>query len=170
MKKLATISLLSALSFALSACGASSSYDRGVYSDAQTRYALDAPGSDWRRVEVDGDDDLAWIHRQSAAAIQVHSSCSPSQDVPLTSLTQHLLIGFTEREMGEQELFDMDGREALRSEVRAKLDGVPRTLTLVVLKKDGCIYDFALVGSERAHASAQSTFARMLSSFRTRGS
>jgi hypothetical protein len=39
----------------------------------------------------------------------------------------------------------LDGREALRSHVVAKLDGVPRELLLTVMKKDGCVYDFALV-------------------------
>ena len=62
----------------------------------------------------------------------------------------------------------MDGREALRTVARAKLDGVPRELELVVLKKDGCVYDFALVAPPgRPFTDAQATFRAMLDSFRT---
>jgi hypothetical protein len=65
--------------------------------------------------------------------------------VPLTALTNHLLLGFTERDVQEQEIVPMDGREALRTHVVARLDGVPRELLFYVMKKDDCVYDLALL-------------------------
>ena len=55
------------------------------------------------------------------------------------------MIGFTERELVEEERVPMDGREALRTQFNAKLDGVPRQILLQILKKDGCVYDFGLI-------------------------
>ena len=118
-------------------------------------------------MDVQGQNDLAWAHDGHAAIIQANASCNPSLDIPLAALTNHLLIGFTERELAEQELVPMDGREALRTHMRAKLDGVPRELLLVVLKKDGCVYDFALVAPPTGFQSARSSYDAMLQSFGT---
>lgn len=63
-------------------------------------------------------------------------------DVPLRSLTHHLTIGFTQREIVEERELTLDGRAALRTEMTAQLDGVPKHLVLVVIKKDYCVYDF----------------------------
>ncbi len=51
-------------------------------------------------------------------------------------------MGFTEPKTLDQQTKMLDGREALFSHSTAKLDGIPRELSLVVMKKDGCIYDF----------------------------
>ena len=118
-------------------------------------------------MDVRGENDLAWTHEGHAAIIQANASCNPGLDIPLTALTNHLLIGFTERELATQELVPMDGREALRTHMRAKLDGVPRELLLVVLKKDGCVYDFALVAPLRGFTPARASYDAMLQSFRT---
>jgi hypothetical protein len=63
-------------------------------------------------------------------------------DVPLRSLTQHLYLGFTNREILREKELELDGRAALRTEMRASLDGVQKYFVFVVLKKDGCVYDF----------------------------
>ena len=52
----------------------------------------------------------------------------------------HFVIGKVS--FSEQQLVEMDGREALRTHLIAKLDGVPKRFTVYVLKKDGCVYDF----------------------------
>ena len=62
--------------------------------------------------------------------------------MPLASLTQHLFLQFTEREVKSQQELNLDGRAALRTELVGKLDGVPKQFLVYVLKKDGCVYDF----------------------------
>ncbi len=109
----------------------------------------------WERVYIGGQNDLAWQNRELGGIIQVNASCNPSMDVPLRALTNHLLIGFTERKIQEQKLLPMAGRESLRTHLTAKLDGVPREMVFDVLKKDGCVYDFSVVtspGSPFSHA------------------
>ena len=75
----------------------------------------------------------------------VESDWDAGLDIPLTALRSHLMIGFTERDVIEEEVIPMDGREALRTHFRARLDGVPRDILLQILKKDDCVYDFGLI-------------------------
>ena len=151
------------------ACGSSQgTYSREVYRDTESAFHLAEPsGGSWRQVDVDDQNDLAWT--SGSAVIQVNSSCSPNLDIPLEALTNHLLIGFTERSVVEQKRIPMASREALRTHVQAKLDGVAREMVLVVLKKDQCVYDFAVVAEPGPDFErAQPVLDRMLASFETR--
>ena len=71
------------------------------------------------------------------------------EDVPLAALTQHLFLRFTEREIVEQAVVPFDRREAMRTVVIAKLDGVPMKFDVWVLKKDGCVYDLDYMAAAR---------------------
>ncbi|MEO0323306.1 MAG: hypothetical protein AAF447_10145 [Myxococcota bacterium] len=114
-----------------------------------------------------GDNDLAWREPALGAVLQTNARCAPELDIPLEALTAHLLIGWTERTAREETRVPFDGREALRTELRAKLDGVERGLVFVVLKKDGCVYDFALAAPPGRLAEARGAFDAVLASFST---
>jgi hypothetical protein len=100
---------------------------------------------------------VAFVSADQTNTLAVNATCVDHDDPPLEVLTRHLLMGFTERETLTQTLEPMDGRQALRTHVRARLDGVPVELILVVLKKDGCVYDFTWVGrgNEQEHVFEQ---------------
>ncbi len=119
-------------------------------------------------MDVEDANDLAWFHESLDSIIQVNASCNPRLDIPLAALTNHLMIGFTDRELLDQQVEPFDGREALRTHVRARLDGVLREMTLLVAKKDQCVYDFALVAPPRSYAQASATFEPIVASFATR--
>jgi hypothetical protein len=74
-------------------------------------------------------------------------------------------MGFTEREELSQQLLPLDGREALRSRHTAKLDGVPVELELVVLKKDGCVFDFTYVAPPGQAEARMADFDALLAGF-----
>lgn len=141
-------------------CGGTQLRDRH-YADDEASYQIGPLSSEWQPIDVDGDNDLAWHNPNSGAVLQANASCSPELDIPLPALTNHLLIGFTERRIYTQKLIPMDNREALFTHLGAKLDGQPRQLALVVLKKDGCVYDFSLVAVDNDR------FGSLLSEFRT---
>jgi hypothetical protein len=111
-----------------------------------TRYHVGVLSESWRPLDVAAQNDLAFSAARLDAVVQANSRCDAADDdVPLESLTQHLLIGFTERQYSDEATQPMDDREARFTHVVAKLDGVSRELLLVVLKKDGCVYDLSLI-------------------------
>ena len=151
------------------ACGGTS-FQGGVYRGHGTAYGVGALDSEWRSLDVGGHNDLAWSNEGLRSVIQVNSTCEADMDVPLQALTNHLVIGFTEREFHSQELRPLDGRESLVTHLTAKLDGVVRTLLLVVVKKDGCVYDMALISSDtEAFATARPSFETFVGGFHTLG-
>jgi hypothetical protein len=144
----------------------SGGFQAGVYSKPGVRYAVTPPASGWRSVPVD-ESDLAWVSTTSEHSLAVDSTCDPGQDAPLEILTNHLLMGFTDRERVSEALEQIDGREALRSRYRAKLDGVPLELELVVLKKDGCVYDFFYQSPPGLSDDKHADFERLVHGFKT---
>jgi hypothetical protein len=130
----------------LAACSGGGGQLRGtVYRDREASYRIGSLSQHWQRLTVEDQNDLAWRSERLSSMVQVNATCDPGSDVPLTALTNHLLMGFTEREIETQEVVPMDGREALRTHVAARLDGVPRELLFYVMKKDDCVYDLALL-------------------------
>lgn len=157
-----------AAALSLSACGASqASYDGTTYRSAEASFSLGSLGAGWERIYVEDSADLAMHHEGHGAIVQVNVSCDPALDIPLVALTNHLLVGFRNREDVEpQEYVSMDGREALRTHMRATLDGVPRQLLFYVLGKDGCVYDFALIGVPGSgFEPAKADYERMIEGF-----
>lgn len=142
---------------ALGACGGGGGTLRaGVYVDEEASYRVGTLGPGWDQIDL-SQNDLAWHSDGLGSVVQVNATCDPFSDVPLTSLTNHLLIGFTEREYKNSALVALDGREALRTHVVARFDGVPREIVLYVLKKDTCTYDFALIAPPGGRFSAAET-------------
>jgi hypothetical protein len=103
--------------------------------------------ADWHQVEeVGGDASLAsFAFRSDQERVTVGGTgrCGrDGDDVPLHALTQHLILGFTDRKGEVEEPLTLDGRAALKTQLEARLDGVPKFLSFVVIKKDECVYDF----------------------------
>jgi hypothetical protein len=156
------------LSFVTLGCASAGSLNGNVFRGQETSYQIAVPGPPWQRVGVNKDNDLSWHSAAKAGVLQVDSKCNPDFDIPLQALTMHLLIGFTDQKVISQQTLPMDGREAMRTHLQAKLDGVPREMLLQVLKKDGCVYDFALITPPGpAFDEALPDFDALLAGFRT---
>lgn len=156
------------LLLALGACGGGTTFDGTTVRGPNVAYTVGRPGDAWSQLEV-SDNHVAWQQDQTTSSIiQVNGRCDDALDIPLQALRAHLLVGFTERAFRSEQIVELDGREALRTQVAAKLDGVARELDLVVLKKDGCVYDFSLIAADQNHfESAQGAFERVLAGFRS---
>lgn len=138
-----------AASFLALACGGPH-FDGRRYDDGALRFRTGPVPASWRSIESDGTL-LAFRDDQAGATVAVNGRCGvDGDDVPLASLTQHLFLQFTERELQSQEELTLDGRAALRTELTGKLDGVPKQFLVYVLKKDGCVYDFWRIGEPGA--------------------
>ncbi len=138
----------------------------GVFSKSHVRYRIGQLPAGWRRASL-RENDLAWIFDTTGHSIAVNSTCQGYEDAPLPVLTQHLLMGFTDRHSMGQQDFTLDGREALRSHYRARMDGVPVELLLVVMKKNNCIYDFTYVSPDGRFEEKLPDFERVLQGFKT---
>ena len=151
------------ISSLLSGCGGQH-FDGQVFRKGDVAFRLEHLPSSWRHIDVD-DTALAFRDDRNAATVAINGRCGKdADDVPLQSLTQHLFLQFTERQLTSQELFALDGREALRTEMVAKLDGVPKYFHVVVLKKDGCVYDFMQIANQRKSDDEFLNFVRGFSS------
>ncbi len=123
---------------------------------------LDPP---WQLLRSSGTE-LAFFNPSSDAIIQSNVTCrEDSEAASLSILTEHLLIGYTDRQFRQSETTELDGRAAQHSVVDAKLDGVPLVLSTYVAKRNGCIIDLSYVSRPATHAASEPEFARFVSGF-----
>ncbi len=146
----------------IAACS-SASFVQGVYDDGTVRYRVGVLTGAWRRVDV-SDNDLAFFH-PSLGTISINSTCRGYEDVPEQALMNQLLFGTRDRVYRLEETVTVDGRGALHDVVDLTLDGVPLTLELYVLKKDGCVYDLSWISSRAAFARGRADFQAVVRSF-----
>jgi len=171
MRRFATIVLLLPLALPLllacAACAHGNSIEQGVFSKGELRIGLGPVPGSWRRIGVEGAD-LAFRddEREGSALFDVRCD-APGQDAPLAILTQDLIIGTTERDVESQKVLPFDGREAMHTVLRAKLDGVPMQYDIYVMKKDGCLYDLVYVAPPSHFPSGSGDFERFAAGVHT---
>ena len=162
----ARIGALSILIGSFLACS-STHFDGKLYRRGDIAFTVGEKPSSWRHLDV-SDAALSFRDEAVQATIVIQGRCGmDGDDVPLESLTQHLFIYFTERDIIEQKRIPMDGREAMRTVMVAKLDGVARRFVVYVLKKDGCVYDFLYVGVSTPSQASVDAFDQYVAGFRT---
>lgn len=151
------------------ACGgqARGSFDGNVYRRGPIAFRLPDPPAGWRRVEVD-DASLAFRDEAHDATVLINARCLSADDrTPLVALTNHLLLGATEREYVRQEVEPFDGREALHTKLMARWDGVLMTIDVYVLSKDGCVYDFVFFAPPASFERGAPAFESFVRGFHT---
>lgn len=158
------IRLGAALSLLLSGCG--SAFDGSVYRGDGFAFRVAPPPEGWQRIEISH---AALAFRDAdGGTIAVDTRCrEDGGDVPLASLTQHLFLGFTDREITEQTVVPFDGREAMHTLLSAKLDGVPKKFDVWVMKKDECVHDLYYIGAPAHFERGAAAFERFVQGFAT---
>jgi hypothetical protein len=152
------------IAFALLAgCAHGESFEDGVLRKGDISVQIGPVPGHWRRILVDGAD-LAYRDDARAGSALFDVRCGQrDDDAPLSVLTQNLLMGTTERDFESQILIPLDGREAMHTVVRAKLDGVPMQYDIFVMKKDGCVHDLIYVAPPERFAEGAADFERFAS-------
>jgi hypothetical protein len=153
----------------MTGCGASGgpSFDGSVYRQGPVAFTIGPVPTGWRSVQVNHAT-LAYRDDAHSASVLLNARCHrPDESTPLSALTNHLLIGSTERNVVSETTEPFDGREALHTKMRAKWDGVPIAFDIYVTKKDGCIYDFVYMGEPSAFDGGAHDFEAFVRSFRT---
>jgi hypothetical protein len=148
-------------------CAGGASFDGSVYRGKELAFRVGRVPSSWRQVDSDAAL-IAFRDDQKRATVAVGGRCGKDgDDVPLQALTHHLFLHFTDRQIRSQGVVTLDAREAMRTELVAKLDGVPKQFTVYVLKKDGCVYDFLHIADTGAPADTRADFDRFVQGFGT---
>jgi hypothetical protein len=172
-RPLATLGALALAALALlgtASCGHAQSFDEGVLRKGGLAVRVGPVPSGWRRIQVDGAD-LAFRDDERSGSALFNVRCGQrDDDAPLTALTAHLIMGTTEREFDAQDTVPFDGREALHTLLRAKLDGVPMQYDIYVMKKNGCLYDLVYVAPPGLFAAGAADFEHFATGVRTESS
>jgi hypothetical protein len=142
------------------ACAHADALENGVLHKGDLSVQLGPVPGGWQPLRVEGAD-VAYRDpaREGSALFDVRCG-RRDDDAPLSVLTEHLIMGTTDRELVGEETVPLDGREALHTLMRAKLDGVPMNYDIYVMKKDGCVYDLVYVAPPDRFAEGQSDFER----------
>lgn len=145
------------------ACGGSQSLRDRVFDDGTVRYRVGSLASEFEPIAV-GDNDLAW-HHPSYGTISVNATCKQYEDVPARALMNQLLIGTTAREYRVEETVTLDGRAAQHLLADVEMDGVPITIDVYLIVKDGCVYDLTHVARRERAQSARPVFQKFVRQF-----
>lgn len=136
-----------------------------VFEKPAVSYQVAVPSADaWRQVGF-AENDLAWAAKGGAQVLSINATCGDHGDPSLEVLTNHLVMGFTERELKERKSLQVDGRDALDSHYQARLDGVPIELRLLVLKKNGCVHDITYVAPVGHYQARVEAFEALVAGF-----
>ena len=142
-----TLAACAAACGALLASCAGARFDGTLYRGDGFAFRISPPPGTWERIEVTSAA-LAFRDPVHRATVLINARCGrDAADVPLIALTNHLFFEFTDRQVKLQQTVPFDGREALHTVLEAKLDGVPLSYDVWVLKKDGCVYDLLYTAS-----------------------
>jgi len=144
-------------------CAGSQSFRDRVFDDGTVRYRVGSLASQFEPISV-GDNDLAW-HHPSYGTISVNATCKQYEDVPPRALLNQLLIGTTAREYRVEETVTLDGRAAQHLLADVEMDGVPITIDVYLIVKDGCVYDLTHVAGRERAESARPVFQKFVSQF-----
>jgi hypothetical protein len=143
------------------------SFEDGVFRKGDNVVRVGPVPPAWRRIEVTGADLAFRDDERSGSALLLVRCGSRDDDAPLSVLTNHLIMGTTEREFDAQDIIPFDRREALHTLLRARLDGVPMQYDIYVMKKDGCVYDLVYVAPPDRFAEGATGFERFASGVTT---
>jgi hypothetical protein len=167
LRRLRPLAWAALVGLAGAGCGHAQSFDEGVLRKDGVAVRVGPVPPAWRRIRVDGAD-LAFRDDERSGSALFNVRCSQrDDDAPLSVLTDHLIMGTTEREFDAQDTVPFDAREALHTLLRAKLDGVPMQYDIYVMKKDGCLYDLVYVAPPGHFADGAADFEHFAIGLRT---
>lgn len=138
---------------------------KGRARQGEARYGIGDPGTGWRPLPPLKGLQAGWANRSLGAVIDVHSRCDEHGDSSLEQFTDHLRIDWTEWKVVSQEEERLVGRAALRTVVDAELDGVSRRLELVLVKKNGCLFDLRYVAKPESYTRGRAAFQSVVRGF-----
>lgn len=165
-----TLSLLRIL--ALSFLGACSLGGPLRKDERATAYTVGSLPSSWKaQTSEDGapQADRSYVNTQHGSVIALSSVCKRYDRVPLEQLKRDLVNPLENHEVVSEERRPLDDREALFTRAKGTLDGVPVESSLVVLRKNDCIFDFSLFARGKISKEDERDFMSFVNGFHFEG-
>ncbi len=130
----------------------------GIVTTESGRFRVGRLSEDWQRASFDYRA-IYRQHRALNASVSISAFCKGAfDDGPLPILAKQLFYGLTEQQILAQNKLKLDGRDALRTVLRGKMDGAAAQIDSVVLKMNECVFDFTLVSQPQDYAKVLGDF------------
>jgi len=122
-------------------------------------------GTPWLLVRKE-DGAVGFFSPAGGGVVEAKATCrDDAEAAPLSSLTNQLLIGYTDRRVRAVERLLLDGHETLHSVIETKLDGLNVILDLYVTRRNGCIYDLSYAAAPGRYGDGLPAFRRFVAGF-----
>lgn len=109
--------------------------------------------------------DKAWQSPKTGNSISFFSDCK-SNTLPLKSIRTNLFTGIESLKVIDESILNFNDREALRSIVLGKMEGIPIKVNLIVFKKNMCTYSLSYVALIDQYDQELASFLRFVESFK----
>lgn len=160
--KIKKIVILVLMFFFYGACVPKTKVSFGKVEKRYTQFGI-TPVSGWKQKQFNKSD-LYFENELSNAAVFFHAQCEHVSDSPLEALFAQLIMGITNVEIIQEEKITLADREALVTSLKASIDGVPRLMKIMVLRKNRCVFD-AVFNAPIGNNNLIRDFDQMLKSF-----
>ena len=129
--------------------------------DAQAQSPA-APFEKINAEQVDG----AWKNSKTGNIISFLSDCTKNTDPSLESLHYETLQGLQDEKILSENRITYLERDALRSSITGKVDGIVSSLDLLIFKKNGCSYVLSFISTPKTRNEDLPYFEKFLNGFR----
>lgn len=128
-------------------------------------YSLNFRAKGWSSINAKGADH-AYLSNETSSILVVNSLCGLYEATSLSHLTSNMMGGIENISIQSTEERKLVKRKSLRTYAAGEIDGVPISLIIETVRKDSCIYDFALISSTKeVRAKDEKSLNQLLSSF-----
>ena len=109
---------------------------------------------------------IAFHHKDYRSTLFTDAFCYDSfDDAPNHELISQMVGGLEQLKLIQEDSFVLNNRGALKKMHSATLDGVPITITSVVIKKNRCLFDFVAIAPRQSDAKAEEDFVTFYEGF-----
>lgn len=130
-----------------------------------TEYKYQAPDASFRKLDNE-QTDLAWQNEKSGNTIAVLSECSETRDPSLQDLEAEMTQVLNDHKVIQSQPLTFEEREALRSLIEGKVDGISVSVDVLTFKKNSCSYTLTYMGRSQGFEKERKVFENFLKGFK----
>jgi len=145
-------------------------YKPGRVLTKKSFYEVGPLSADWKRVKLGSYQSLVFRNSILQSTLMTDAFCEGAyEDAGLKTLTRHLYLDLAHSKIIHEEKIKLSGREAYHALAEGEVDGINVKLETVVIKKDLCLFDFALISPPTQHETASKDFEKFFMGFQFEG-